>query len=261
VNTLDHLAGRTLALNEVGYCNFSLSQPLAFDPYRANRDTGGFILIDRFTNATVGAGMIDFSLMRATNVHWQALDVNKTARAAMKGQKPVVLWFTGLSGSGKSTIANLVEKSLAAEGKHTYLLDGDNVRHGLNKDLGFTDADRVENIRRIGEAARLFVDAGLIVLTAFISPFRSERRMARELMDEGEFLEVFVDTPIEVCMQRDPKGLYEKAKAGKIRNFTGIDSPYEPPEKPEMTVRTVESSAEAHAQAIVRYLRERGYLG
>ena len=261
VNTLDHLAGRTLALNEVGYCNFSLAQPMAFDAYRANRDTGGFILIDRFTNATVGAGMIDFSLMRATNVHWQALDVNKGARAAMKGQKPVVLWFTGLSGSGKSTIANLVEKSLVAEGKHTYLLDGDNVRHGLNKDLGFTDGDRVENIRRIGEAARLFVDAGLIVLTAFISPFRSERRMARELVGGGEFLEVFVDTPIEVCIQRDPKGLYEKAKAGKIRNFTGIDSPYEPPEKAELTIRTVESTPEAHAQAIVEFLRAHGYLG
>jgi bifunctional enzyme CysN/CysC len=261
VNTLDDHAARTLALNEVGYANFSLSQPLAFDAYRDNRDTGGFILIDRFTNATVGAGMIDFSLMRATNVHWQAVDVNKEARAAMKGQKPVVLWFTGLSGSGKSTIANLVEKALTAEGKHTYLLDGDNVRHGLNRDLGFTDADRVENFRRVGETTRLFVDAGLIVLTAFISPFRSERRMARELVGAGEFLEVFVDTPIEICMQRDPKGLYEKAKAGKIKNFTGIDSPYEAPEGAELTIKTVEATPEAHAEAIVKYLRDKGYLG
>jgi bifunctional enzyme CysN/CysC len=261
VNTLDSHAARTLALNEVGYANFSLAQPLAFDAYRDNRDTGGFIVIDRFTNATVGAGMIDFSLMRATNVHWQALDVNKQARATLKGQKPVVLWFTGLSGSGKSTIANLVEKALTAERKHTYLLDGDNVRHGLNRDLGFTDADRVENIRRVGEAAKLFVDAGLIVLTAFISPFRSERRMARELVGEGEFLEVFVDTPIEICMQRDPKGLYEKAKAGKIKNFTGIDSPYEEPERADLAIKTVEATPEAHAQAIVGYLRDKGYLG
>ena len=261
VNTLEHLAGKTLALNEVGYANFSLAQPLAFDAYRDNRDTGGFILIDRFSNATVGAGMIDFGLRRATNVHWQALDVNKNARAAMKGQKPVMLWFTGLSGSGKSTIANLVEKSLAAEGKHTYLLDGDNVRHGLNKDLGFTDADRVENIRRVGETAKLFVDAGLIVLVSFISPFRSERRMARDLVAGDEFVEVFVDTPIEVCMQRDPKGLYEKARTGAIKNFTGIDSPYETPEHAELTVKTVTAGAEIHAQAIVAYLRQRGYLG
>jgi bifunctional enzyme CysN/CysC len=261
VNTLEHLAAKTLTLNDVGYANFALGAPLAFDPYRHSRDMGGFILIDRFTNATVGAGMIDFGLRRATNVHWQALDVNKQARAAMKGQKPVVLWFTGLSGSGKSTIANLVEKSLAAEGKHTYLLDGDNIRHGLNRDLGFTDADRVENIRRVGEAARLFVDAGLIVLVSFISPFRSERRMARELVRESEFVEVFVDTPIEVCMQRDPKGLYEKARAGAIKNFTGIDSPYEAPERAELTIKTVEAPADAQAQAIVTYLRERGYLG
>ena len=261
VNTLERLAGKTLALNEVGYANFSLSQPLAFDPYKDNRDTGGFILIDRFSNATVGAGMIDFGLRRATNVHWQALDINKAARAAMKGQKPAVLWFTGLSGSGKSTIANLVEKSLAAEGKHTYLLDGDNVRHGLNKDLGFTDADRVENIRRVGETAKLFADAGLIVLVSFISPFRSERRMARELLQPGEFVEVFIDTPIEVCMQRDPKGLYEKAKAGTIKNFTGIDSPYEAPEHAELLVKTVTADAETHAQAIVAWLRDKGYLG
>jgi bifunctional enzyme CysN/CysC len=260
VNTLDQHAAKTLQLNEVGYGNFSTSQPIAFDAYRDNRDMGGFILIDRFTNATVGAGMIDFGLRRATNVHWQALDVDKQTRAEQKGQKPAVLWFTGLSGSGKSTIANLVEKALFAEGRHTYLLDGDNVRHGLNRDLGFTDADRVENIRRVGETAKLFVDAGLIVLVSFISPFRSERRMARELVGEGEFIEVFVDTPIEVCMQRDPKGLYVKAKAGEIKNFTGISSPYEAPENAELRIETVNGDPATHAAAIVAYLRERGFV-
>src|SRR4029079_15837179 len=190
----------------------------------------GFIIIDRFTNGTVGAGMIEFGLRRATNVHWQALDVDSAARAPREGQKPCVLWFTGLSGSGKSTIANLVEKRLFGDGRHTYLLDGDNVRHGLNQDLGFTDADRVENIRRVGEAAKLFVDAGIITLVSFISPFRSERRMARELLKPGQFIEIFVDTPIELCMARDPKGLYKRAAAGQIKNFTGIDSPYEEPE-------------------------------
>jgi len=260
VNTLDQHAAKTLVLNEVGYCNFSTSHALAFDSYRENRDTGGFILIDRFSNATVGAGMIDFGLRRATNVHWQAHDVNKDARAELKGQKPAVLWFTGLSGSGKSTIANLVERALFAEGRHTYLLDGDNVRHGLTRDLGFTDADRVENIRRVGEAAKLFVDAGLIVLTAFISPFRSERDMARGLLKDGEFIEIFIDTPLEICMQRDPKGLYQKAKAGEIKNFTGISSPYEAPESPDLTIHTVEADAATHAAAIVAYLRERGYV-
>ena len=260
VNTLDQHAAKTLQLNEVGYCNFSTSQPIAIDPYHENRDMGGFILIDRFSNATVGAGMIDFGLRRATNVHWQALDVDKRARAGQKGQKPAVLWFTGLSGSGKSTIANLVERALFAEGRHTYLLDGDNVRHGLNRDLGFTDVDRVENIRRVGEAAKLFVDAGLIVLVSFISPFRSERRMARDLVGEGEFIEVYVDTPIEICMQRDPKGLYQKAQAGEIKNFTGIDSPYEVPERADLHIETLTGDAATHAAAIVAFLRERGFL-
>jgi len=260
VNTLEHLAGKTLALNEVGYGNISMAQPIAFDPYKENRDTGGFILIDRFTNATVAAGMIDFGLRRATNVHWQALDVNKVSRAEAKGQKPAVLWFTGLSGSGKSTIANIVERTLFAQGRHTYLLDGDNVRHGLNRDLGFTDADRVENIRRVAEAAKLFIDAGLIVLVSFISPFRSERRMARELLAPGEFVEVFVDTPIDVCMARDPKGLYRKAMGGEIKHFTGIDSPYEPPDKAEITVRTVGTDASELAVEIVDYLRKAGIV-
>jgi len=260
VNTLEHLAGKTLALNEVGYGNISVATPIAFDPYEENRDTGGFILIDRFTNGTVAAGMIDFGLRRATNVHWQALDVNKTSRASIKTQKPAVLWFTGLSGSGKSTIANLVEKALYADGRHTYILDGDNVRHGLNRDLGFTDADRVENIRRVGEASKLFVDAGLIVLVSFISPFKSERRMARELVGDGEFIEIFVDTPIEICMQRDPKGLYVKAKAGEIANFTGISSPYELPENAELRVSTANRTPEDCAAEIVDYLRKQGIV-
>jgi bifunctional enzyme CysN/CysC len=260
VNTLEHLAGTTLSLNEIGYANLSTSQPLAFDAYRDNRDTGGFILIDRFTNATVAAGMIDFSLRRATNVHWQALDVNKTARAELKGQKPVVLWFTGLSGSGKSTVANLVERTLFAQGRHTYILDGDNIRHGLNRDLGFTDAARVENIRRVGEAARLFVDAGLIVLVSFISPFRSERRMARDLVGPGEFIEVYVDTPLEVCEQRDPKGLYQKARDGQIKNFTGIDSPYEPPEAAELTLSTENTDPAELAERVVAHLRKLGVI-
>jgi bifunctional enzyme CysN/CysC len=260
VNTLEQLAAKTLALNEVGYCNISATQPIAFDSYVENRDTGGFILIDRFTNATVAAGMIDFGLRRATNVHWQALDVNKISRAESKLQKPVVLWFTGLSGSGKSTIANLVERTLFAQGRHTYLLDGDNVRHGLNRDLGFTDADRVENIRRVAEAARLFVDAGLIVLVSFISPFRSERRMARDMVGLSEFIEIFVDTPIEVCMQRDPKGLYFKATHGEIKNFTGIDSPYETPETAEIIVKTVGSEPSGCAEHIVDYLKGAGFI-
>lgn len=259
VNSLEKLAARTLRLNEIGVVNVSLGRPLAFDPYRDNRETGGFILIDRYTNATVGAGFIDFSLRRASNVHWQALDVDKTARSGLKKQHPVVLWFTGLSGSGKSTVANLVEKILFTEERHTYILDGDNVRHGLNRDLGFTDADRVENIRRVAETAKLFVDAGLIVLVSFISPFRSERRLAREMMGEGEFVEIFVDTPLETCIARDPKGLYKKALAGTIQNFTGIDSPYEPPEKPEIILSGHDDAA-AHAATIVRYLKKNGYI-
>ena len=261
VNTLEHLAGKTLALNEIGICNVALGKALSFDPYRENSATGCFVLIDRLTNATVGAGMIDFPLRRATNIHWQALEIHKNARASHKGQKPCVLWFTGLSGAGKSTIANLVEKKLHSLGKHTYLLDGDNVRHGLNRDLGFTDADRVENIRRVAESAKLFVDAGLIVLVSFISPFRSERGMARELVEDGEFFEIFVDTPLAVCEQRDPKGLYKKARAGQLKNFTGIDSAYEPPENPEILVSAGEIAAEDLAEAIVRRILGEEFRG
>ena len=254
VNTLQPEPAKTLEMNEVGICNVSISKAIAFDAYKDNRYTGNFILIDRFTNATVGAGMIDFPLRRATNVHWQSVDIDKQSRAEMKGQKPRVLWFTGLSGAGKSTIANLVEKRLHSMGKHTYMLDGDNVRHGLNRDLGFTAVDRVENIRRIAEVSKLFVDAGMIVLTAFISPFKSERAMARELLEAGEFVEIFVDTPIDVCEERDVKGLYKKARSGELKNFTGIDSDYEAPENPEIRVDGTSATAEELAEQIVREL-------
>jgi bifunctional enzyme CysN/CysC len=260
VDNLDHVAGKTLELNEVGSCNLSTAKALVFDPYAENADTGSFVLIDRFTNATVAAGMIEFGLRRATNVQWQELSINKSARAGLKEQQPCVLWFTGLSGAGKSTIANTLEKRLHAMGRHTYLLDGDNVRHGLNKDLGFTDVDRVENIRRVAEAAKLFVDAGLIVMVSFISPFRSERRMARDLFDEGEFIEVFVDTPLEVCEARDPKGLYVKARAGLISNFTGIDSLYEPPERAELKLDTSKSTPESLAETVLGELRRRDLI-
>jgi bifunctional enzyme CysN/CysC len=260
INNQDHEAAKVLELNEIGICNISLSAPIAFEPYSKDRTLGSFILIDRLTNHTVAAGMIDFGLRRATNIHWQSVAVDKQARAGQKHQRPSVLWFTGLSGSGKSTIANIVEQKLHAMNRHTYLLDGDNVRHGLNRDLGFTDADRVENIRRVGKVAKLMVDSGLMVQTAFISPFRAERRMARDLMAEDEFLEIYVDTPLEVCEQRDPKGLYEKARAGEIKNFTGYDSPYEAPDLAELTINTVEQSAEQAADKIIEFLKERGYL-
>lgn len=254
VNTQAQLAAKHLELNEVAYCNLNLDQPVAFEAYRDNRELGGFILIDREDNATVAAGTLDFALRRAGNIHWQHVDVDKAARARSKAQTPRCVWFTGLSGSGKSTIANLVEKRLHALGHHTYILDGDNVRHGLNKDLGFTDEDRVENIRRVAEVARLMTDAGLIVLVSFISPFRAERRMARELFGPDEFVEVYVDTPLAVAEERDVKGLYAKARAGQIPNFTGIDSPYEAPESPELVLRTVEQDAEALAQRVIERL-------
>jgi bifunctional enzyme CysN/CysC len=258
VNTLEHLAAKQLELNEIAVCNVSVDRAVAFDPYTENHDTGGFILIDRISNNTVGAGMIRFALRRAQNIHWQALDVTKATRAAAKGQRPAVLWFTGLSGAGKSTIANLVEKKLQAMGRHTYILDGDNVRHGLNRDLGFTDADRVENIRRVAEVARLMADAGLIVLVSFISPFRAERQLARDLMPAGDFLEVYVDTPLAVAEQRDVKGLYKKARAGELKNFTGIDSPYEAPENPEIRVDTTALSPAEAAELIVERMDDRG---
>ena len=254
VNTGAHLAAKNLGLNEIATVNLSTSAPLVFEPYGVNRILGGFVLIDKLSFETVGAGMIDFALRRASNIHWQALELSKTVRAAQKHQTPCCVWFTGLSGSGKSTIANLLERRLHAEGKHTYLLDGDNVRHGLNRDLGFTEADRVENIRRVAEVARLMADAGLIVLVSFISPFISERRMARDLFGPGEFVEVFVDTPIAECERRDVKGLYAKARAGLLKNFTGIDSPYEAPQAPEVHLDTTRLSTESCVDALVRAL-------
>ena len=255
VNNYEQQPADTLALNDIASCNISLDRAIAFDPYEANRTTGSFILIDPETNATAGVGMIKFALRRSQNIHWQALDVDKTQRAGAKGQKPVVLWFTGLSGSGKSTIANIVEKKLHAMGRHTMLLDGDNVRHGLNRDLGFTDADRVENIRRVGEVSKLMLEAGVITLVSFISPFASERAMVRGMLDDGEFIEIYVDTPLEEAERRDVKGLYKKARAGELKNFTGIDSPYEAPTDPEITVNTVELSAEEAAEEIVHFFR------
>lgn len=254
VNTMEHLAAKTLELNAIGVAEIATDKPIVFEPYADSRALGGFILIDKITNRTVGAGMLHFSLRRAQNVHWQATDIGRDEHANLKNQKPRVLWFTGLSGSGKSTIANEVEKRLNLMNRHTFLLDGDNVRHGLNKDLGFTEADRIENIRRVGEVAKLMTDAGLIVLTAFISPFRAERDMVRAIMPEGEFIEIFVDTPLEVAEERDVKGLYKKARSGALKNFTGIDSPYEAPLNPEIRVNTVEMTAAEAAEHIIRHL-------
>ena len=261
VNTLEHLAAKTLELNEIGVCNLALDRPVPFDPYDKNHDMGGFILVDRFTNATVGAGLLHFALRRADNVHWQAVEVDKSARAGRKGQRPAAVWFTGLSGAGKSTIANLVERRLYDEGFHTYLLDGDNLRHGLNRDLGFTEVDRVENIRRAAEVAKLMTDGGLIVLASFISPFRAERQLARDLLGDGEFIEVFVDAPLEVAEARDRKGLYAKARRGELANFTGIDSPYEPPVAPEIHLDASGARpAEESATLVVEHLRRLGLL-
>nr|WP_321984484.1 sulfate adenylyltransferase subunit CysN [uncultured Lichenicoccus sp.] len=261
INNFERLAAKELQLNEIGTCNLSLAAPIAFDPYARSRTMGAFILIDRLTNRTAGAGMIEFGLRRATNIHRQATSVTKQARAAQNRQTPCVLWFTGLSGSGKSSISDLVERALHAQGHRTYLLDGDNIRHGLSRDLGFSQPSRVENIRRVGEVTKLFVDAGMIVLASFISPFRAERRMVRDMLEPGEFIEVFVDTPLEVCKARDPKGLYRKAKAGEITNFTGVDSPYEAPEHPELLLEGGAIAAESLAERVLDLLRVRGIIG
>jgi bifunctional enzyme CysN/CysC len=260
VNTRDHLSASVLNLNEIGVCNVSTSSPVAFDAYAANRKTGAFILVDRQSNRTAGAGMIDFALRRAANIGWQKLLVEKPARAALKKQRPAIVWLTGLSGAGKSTIANEIEQQLFSLGVHTMLLDGDNIRHGLNRDLGFTEPDRVENIRRVGEVARLMVEAGLIVICSFISPYRAERDLVRGLVSSDEFIEVFVDTPIEECARRDPKGLYAKAKAGTIKNFTGIDAPYEAPETPEVWLKTVGRVPHAMGAQVVEALHDRGTI-
>ncbi|MBU89426.1 MAG: adenylyl-sulfate kinase [Euryarchaeota archaeon] len=256
VNTLNHLPAKTLELNEIGVCNISLDKRIAFDPYDDNRTMGGFIVIDRLSNNTVGMGLIDFALRRSENIHWQKMDVSKESRAKQKSQAAQIIWFTGLSGSGKSSIANILEKKLQALGKHTITLDGDNMRHGLNRDLGFTTADRVENIRRVGEVAKLMVNSGLICITSFISPFESERKMARSLVSENEFIEVYIDTPLSVCEERDVKGLYAKARSGEIPNFTGISSPYESPEKPEIRIDTTKLSAEEAANQIIEFILE-----
>jgi bifunctional enzyme CysN/CysC len=258
VNTLEHVPFRTLNLNEIGVSELTLDRPVAFEPYAVSRENGGFILVDRLTDATVGAGMIDFALRRSHNIHWQAVDLDKAARARMKRQRQCCLWFTGLSGAGKSSVANALEKRLHSLGVHTYLLDGDNVRHGLCRDLGFTEADRVENIRRVSEVARLMTDAGLVTLVSFISPFRAERQRARELFEKGEFVEVFVDTPLEVCEARDPKGLYKSARQGRILNFTGIDQPYEPPVEPEMRLQTTSRTVSELVDDLIAELTRRG---
>jgi bifunctional enzyme CysN/CysC len=260
VNTLEHTAANTLELNEIGVCTITTDRPVPFDPYTELRDTGGMVLIDRLTNATLGAALIHFALRRAQNVHWQEIDVTPEARSTLKGHRPAVVWFTGLSGAGKSTIANRAEQLLHARGVHTYLLDGDNVRHGLNHDLGFTEADRIENIRRVAEVARLMSDAGLVVLVSFISPFRSERQLARERVGEGRFFEVFVDTPLDVAESRDPKGLYHKARQGELANFTGIDSPYEVPENPDVHIDTTNVTPDRAAQLLVDQLRTMGVI-
>jgi bifunctional enzyme CysN/CysC len=260
MDTLEEVAGRKLEMNDIAVCNISTTKPLVIEPYTTSRELGGFVLIDRTTNETVGAGMIQFGLRRAHNIHWQAINISKQQRALIKGQKGCCLWFTGFSGSGKSTIANQLEKHLFELGLHTYILDGDNVRHGLNRDLGFTEADRIENIRRVAEVARLMVDAGLITIVSFISPFRAERQFARERFEAEEFLEVFVDTPLAVCEARDPKGLYRKVRSGEIKNFTGISSPYEPPLAPECHILSDEAPPQAHVVRLFEQLVKRGVI-